>query len=314
MANGIRKLSEEELEDENGSRGNILSGILGLGAQIGGAVPGLRKGPERAALQAAQQGRGVGALTAKAATSQAARDALAVSAAGQGATKGLALRTGLRQAEQIRARGASQAAQIAAQESLLATRQLRENAFARRSNAFKLGTVLGGGLSTFAAARESQRQQTAPPPTPQETIQQALPTNTTGLSPAGGGLSGAGIPQGTTPQQQIINEGQQGLDRLRAARAASPFAGPPGAQAPAAPPAPTPQPVAAGAPAAQPVVQPVAAGPAPGQVSGAPPVTDQAQQIPGVTDPRLIRAVQEGSMTPEDAARFQQQMDLLPQV
>ncbi len=146
--------------------GSILAGLLGLTSSVAGAIPGLIPGTSEQELEEiARGGGGAGTRALRESTSQAARNALAVAGSGQGATRGLALRTGLREAERIRGQGAERAATLAAREQRSALGSLETVRQRRLGNILQLGGALGQGFSSFGAqqaASSSPQAQPAP--------------------------------------------------------------------------------------------------------------------------------------------------------
>ena len=135
---------------------SLLAPILGFAGQVGGAIPGMMKGPQDRELRAQQAGGGAGDQAARETGTATARAGVGAASSGAGATKGLALREALRQGAAATKQGAAQAGRIAAQESNAATQSLRQNQNARRQAAFQFGTMLGGGLASFGAASAIQ--------------------------------------------------------------------------------------------------------------------------------------------------------------
>ena len=130
----------------------LIAGLLGLGTSVAGSIPGLIPGTSEEELERiARGGGGAGAALARSTASQSARDALAIAGGGQGATRGLALRTGLRQAGQTSARGAEQASTLAAREQQAALGSLEQVRQRRLQNIQGLAGGLGGGLASIGA-------------------------------------------------------------------------------------------------------------------------------------------------------------------
>ena len=130
----------------------LIAGLLGLGTTVAGSIPGLIPGTSEEELERiARGGGGAGAQLARSTASQSARDALAIAGGGQGATRGLALRTGLRQAGETQARGAEQAATIAAREQQAALGSLEQVRQRRLQSIQGLAGGLGGGLASIGA-------------------------------------------------------------------------------------------------------------------------------------------------------------------
>lgn len=117
--------------------GSLIPGFLGFGAQIAGAVPGLRK-PKR--TNAAE-----GAVLA--ATTGAARAAAGAGSAGYGATRGLSVREAGRQAQQVLLSAAPGIAQAANADEI----RYQQDLNLRNERIANFGTMLGAGLSTLGA-------------------------------------------------------------------------------------------------------------------------------------------------------------------
>ena len=150
---------KEEGDGKEGGAASTLSSLAGLGGLLGGAIPGLKKGGrQRKALLEQQAGKGAGALLAQQVGKQAAANALSIAGSGRGATRGLALKQGLRSAERAIGEGAAQAGQIAAAESQAATQALRQNDLIRNRNISQFGGELGAGLSALGAGIEANKQ------------------------------------------------------------------------------------------------------------------------------------------------------------
>ena len=146
---------EKEKEAAEGPSG-LLGGLLGMGTSIAGMIPSLLKGPQQKELQRIQRGGGAGAALARQTASEAGRR-VAGNMGGRGG-QGM-VREGLRAADAITQRGAAQAAVTGAQESAMATRQLRANEFARRSAFRKLGAGVGQGLAGIAGVLATAKDQ-----------------------------------------------------------------------------------------------------------------------------------------------------------
>ena len=117
--------------------GSLIPGLLGLGAQIGTAIPGLRK-PQR--TNAAE-----GAVTAS--TTGAARAAAAAGGAGFGATRGLVAREAGRQAQQVMLSAAPSIIQAANQDEIRYQRDMQD----RNQRLAGFGQQLAAGMSTLGA-------------------------------------------------------------------------------------------------------------------------------------------------------------------
>lgn len=208
---GDQKTQEEKEKEASEGPAGIGGGILSMLASVGGMIPSLLKGPQQKELERMQRGGGAGAAMARQTASEAARRVVGASAAQPSSGRGGNLREGLRAADQIVQRGAEQAAVTGARESAFATQQLRANDLRRRGAFRTLGAGFGQGLagiaSTLAAAKDQgpvQPEEGLPGPTGYPD-----PNAPAGPQPAQGPL---------TEQDTIIGQGQQGLERLRAAR------------------------------------------------------------------------------------------------
>lgn len=116
---------------------NIIPGLLGLGTQIATAIPGLRK-PKKVdtSKTVAQMAPGV------------AGAAVGAAQAGHGASRGLALREGLRAAATNVSKVAEQARLAAASDAVMN----QQNMEARNQRLADFGSAAAGGLSQVAMA------------------------------------------------------------------------------------------------------------------------------------------------------------------
>lgn len=117
--------------------GSIIPGLLGFGAQIAGAIPGLRKPKKTDAAS--------GAILA--ATTGAARAAAGAGAAGYGATRGLTALEAGRQSQQILLSAAPSIIQAANADDIRYQQDLQ----LRNARIANFGTMLGAGMSTLGA-------------------------------------------------------------------------------------------------------------------------------------------------------------------
>ena len=184
----------------SGGPAGILGGVLGMGTSIGGMIPSLlKRGPQQKQLEKIQRGGGAGAALARQTASEAGRR-VAGNMGGRGG-QGM-VREGLRAADAITQRGAAQAAVTGAQESAMATRQLRANEFARRSAFRKLGAGVGQGLAGIAGVLATAKDQGPVQP-------EAAPTGAETATGEGGA------------QQAFIADAQQQLTDFQNKRAAT---------------------------------------------------------------------------------------------
>ncbi|HUW34755.1 MAG TPA: hypothetical protein VM223_24365, partial [Planctomycetota bacterium] len=132
--------------------GNILGSVLGIAPALGTAIGGLRRNRgERNALRAQQAGQGAGAVIARQAGDQGARDAMGIAAGGNPQNAGANLLTGLRAAERAREAGGQQGALVGAVESQRATQMLHADELARRAGISQLGGQLANIFPQMAA-------------------------------------------------------------------------------------------------------------------------------------------------------------------
>lgn len=169
----------------------ILTGILGMGTSIAGAIPGLKKVKRsRAASKAASTQ-----------ASKQAKAAVGASATGHGASRGLALREGLRASVEIGAKGALEAGQAAAGER----DAFREDQEKRRENIMNFTQGLAGGISQMTQGILGGKQDKAADETIQE--QPEMADSATGLgSPAAG----------TPPEREALGSTTEGLQQQEA--------------------------------------------------------------------------------------------------
>lgn len=116
--------------------GSLIPSIVGLGAKVAGAVPGMKKPPKsRTAKAVAQQATGqFGA-------------AVGAAQAGHGASRGLALREGLRQGVAAVDAASGQVAKAAANDELINEKRRQQ----RNENIASFSTDLAKGLGDMAA-------------------------------------------------------------------------------------------------------------------------------------------------------------------
>lgn len=166
----------------------LIPSLLGLGASIGTAIPGLRK-PKRtgASRKAAQE-----------AASRTAAAAVGGAQTGFGATRGLALRTGLRQASEASRAAAPAAAEAALRdEALFQEQQLRRNQRLAEfgQNLAGFGATLGEQVVEARAAKAEEER------TPEE-IAAAMETSPTARQIGGAGNVSMPSIQELAQQQQ----------------------------------------------------------------------------------------------------------------
>lgn len=186
-----------------GDLGALIPGFLGLGANIGMAIPGLRK-PER--TNAAE-----GAILA--ATTGAQRAAAAAGSAGYGATRGLSTREAGRQAQQVLLSAAPSIIQAASADEARYQQDLQ----ARNQRLAQFGAQLGGSLSTLGAGigqfvqdqREDAGQGYAPTGYEGQQVQQPVEAGPPGMvmdvpgtpQPAAAPTAAAPAPQQAAPAE-----------------------------------------------------------------------------------------------------------------
>lgn len=205
---------------------SMLGSVIGLPLTIATQLPRLLgKGEERDYLRKAQAGSGTGAALARQSGQQAVEDARSIAAGQTGPSTAFAAREGMRQARDVRRDSDQTAATVGAQEALQATQMLRSSDIARRAAIGQVGAAGGGALAAFDAQQQAAtsrdqeladaslqhdrdlelgrlaagRQAVPELPTPEGEMQKAAPT-------------------AAPPQQQTIDQGQQGLDYVRALR------------------------------------------------------------------------------------------------
>lgn len=138
---------------------NVIPGLIGLGTQIATAIPGLRK-PKK--VDTARQ-------VAKLAPSVAG-SAVGAAQAGHGASRGLALREGLRQAAGAAGEVAKQARLAAAQDAVVN----QQNLEARNQRLASFGKDIAAGAGTFAQSMIKPPGEA--PPTPEQRQEQKMET------------------------------------------------------------------------------------------------------------------------------------------
>jgi hypothetical protein len=166
----------------------IIPAIIGMGAKIGGAIPGLKK-PKRT---------NAGGRAAARTASQAGAAGVAGASTGHGASRGLALREGIRGASKLVGAAAGASADAAQKDELLYQEQL----LARNERIGDLTAGIGEGMGQMAQAfikpkagsDDANRTIQAQPEMTQDSA--------TGLSTDGHAL-GAGV--GEAPSQQALD-------------------------------------------------------------------------------------------------------------
>jgi len=176
----------------------LIPGLLGLATSIGTAIPGLKKPKRTRASQKAAQD----------ASSRAAAAAVGGAQTGFGATRGLALRSGLRQASEASRAGASAAAEGALRDEqfnqvVLNQRNKRLAQFGGDLASF--GSTLGTGVVEARAAKAAEEGGPFAPAA--ETPEQ--------IAVGGGGRVALPSIQelAQQPQQQQLAQGPQQVDR-----------------------------------------------------------------------------------------------------
>lgn len=223
-----------------------LTGLAGLGLGVATALPGTQQSENERILGGIARGQGgSGYRTGQRLVSDAARQAIAAAAQGQGATRALQLRSALRQAGDLQLRGAMQGAEIAAREQQQAIGQAEAMRQQRNQNLQRLGSATAGSLGALGAQLTAAMPGSTPgtPAAPQSPVapvqaQQAAPTIGTAApalsgpsniidpyaQPAQPAASPAPAVSGLTPEQEaerkrLLAQGQgaanilaQGLD------------------------------------------------------------------------------------------------------
>lgn len=208
-------MADKDKKTASSKTGNVfenLAPLLGLGASLGAQIPGLKKAKKRDTASSA----------ARQASMRAAGAAVGASQTGFGASRGLALRSGLRAGAQYAREGAAGAAKAAAFDE--ASYQNEKNARNERLAQFgkdvgEVGATIGTGVTESRAAKEAQEAEAkaAEMQMLQEQAQSLLPTyaESQGIDPV------TGLPQQTmqqmpeqgAPQEMQVGPGP-GLDEL----------------------------------------------------------------------------------------------------
>ena len=185
--------------------GALIPSLVGLGAEIGGNIPALRK-PKRV---------NVGSQAVRKAGAQLAVRATGAAQSGRGASRGLALREGIRGASKIAGAAAAEGAEAALRDEAFYQQQLLDR------NA-RLAEFVGGaaeGLATMGAS--FIKPQTPEVSAAEEALQQQpeMQDTATGLDPLGGAVPSVAMP----PEQKSLEsealqppEGSPGLADLEA--------------------------------------------------------------------------------------------------
>ena len=178
-----------------------LPSLVGLATNIATAVPGLKKVKKtRTGQKAAARASGA-----------AQRGAVAGSQTGFGATRGLNLRTGLRQAAEVGKQGGAVAADAAAQDEVRYNRQqiARNQRLADfGADAADMGANIGQSIVESQAARKAELEANAELVGGLEGVPE-VPLR---------GVGPLGQDYGVDPYQQTIQEGEAGLQQLQDAR------------------------------------------------------------------------------------------------
>lgn len=203
---------------------SMLGSVIGLPMTIATQLPRLLgKGEEREHLRKTQAGGGTGAELARASGQRAVEDARSIAAGGTGPSTAFAAREGMRQARDVRRDSDQTAATVGAQEALQATQLLRQSDIARRAAIGQVGAAGGGALAAFDAQQQaatSRENELADASLQHDRDmelgrlaagQQAVPEVP---APEGEGEAAAPV----ASQQQSLEQGQQGLDYVRALR------------------------------------------------------------------------------------------------
>lgn len=182
--------------------GSLVSSIAGLGVTIGTAIPGLRKPKKDKSSEAAAQ----------AAASNVQKSAIGASQTGHGASRGLALRSGLRAASQASLDSATAGAAAADMDE----RRYQAQLTARNERIASLGAGIGSGLSqmaqSFVTPKKADMKGKA-----QDTLsaQPESAGSATGLgSPAAGVASSMGALESST--EGFEPQASQNLDQMEA--------------------------------------------------------------------------------------------------
>ena len=207
---------------------SMLGSVIGLPLTVATQLPRmLGKGEERDYLRKAQAGAGTGAALARASGQQAVEDARSIAAGQTGPSTAFAAREGMRQARDVRRDSDQTAATVGAQEALGATQMLRASDIARRAAIGQVGAAGGGALAAFDAQQQAatSRDQELSDASMQHDRdlelarlaagQQAVPEVP---APQGEGEMVAPQAAAPAPAAQTIDQGEQGLDYVRALR------------------------------------------------------------------------------------------------
>lgn len=205
---------------------SMLGSIIGLPLTVATQLPRLLgKGEERDFLRKTQAGEGTGAALARQSGQRAVEDARAIAAGQTGPSTAFAAREGMRQARDVRRDADQTAAIVGSREALQATQLLRQSDIARRAAIGQIGAAGGGALAAFDAQQQAAgaRAQSLEDAALQHdrdlelariaSGQQAVPETP---APEGEGVEAQAAP--VDPTAQTLEQGQEGLDYIRALR------------------------------------------------------------------------------------------------
>lgn len=192
---------------------SLLPSLIGLGAKVGTAVPGMRKAPKQntarevAKTAGAQFGKAVGAAQA-----------------GHGASRGLALREGLRRGTEAVGQVSAQVGRAAAVDQATNT----QNEIARRERIASFGSDLAKGIGDMAAMGIAPKKAT--PGQKQEALDTVAEQPELGSDPTGLAGPGAGVPsieqQQAVDQQAFIDDAATRLEDFKLQREEAGIPGP----------------------------------------------------------------------------------------
>lgn len=177
--------------------GSLISSIAGIGTKIGTSIPGLKKAKRNDASSRA----------ASMAATKVAKSALGAGQSMHGASRGLALRSGLRAATD-----AAKAASTEGQAANADERRYQEQKNQRNARLETFGGDLAKGLGDVAASvikpKEGMSEELASQP--------EMLTDSTGLGGGAGIADGPGADAVAQEQQQLIDQSAEELDDFRA--------------------------------------------------------------------------------------------------
>jgi len=208
---------------------SMLGSIIGLPLTVATQLPRmLKKGEERDYLRRTQQGGGTGAALARQSGQRAVEDARSIAAGQTGPSSAFAAREGMRQARDVRRDSDQTAAIVGAREALQATQLLRDSDISRKAAIGQVGAAGGGALAAFdaqqQAAASGQEERDAASLEHDRALelarlnagQQAVPE--VGPSPAEQKAIDSAPDIAADATRDMINDGQQGLEYIRALR------------------------------------------------------------------------------------------------